>query len=125
MPVNIQTKSASEYFKLFAPEIGRDSPGSSECPVPVVAAINSSFHNRHYAMSDTDTLLSGVIKPQELYTLKAFKRRLEIADATLRSARRAGLRVTYIHKQGFILGRDWIDYVMKAGLGQNTGAPLE
>lgn len=55
---------------------------------------------------------SGVIVPNELYTLRAFKKRLGIADSTLRAARRAGLRVTYLHKQGYVYGRDWIDYVL-------------
>lgn len=56
----------------------------------------------------------GVINPSELYTLKAFKQRLGVQDSTLRAARRAGLRVLYIHKQGYILGKDWIDYVLGA-----------
>jgi hypothetical protein len=56
----------------------------------------------------------GVIRPDQLYTLKAFKSRLGISDATLRSARRAGLRVTYLHKQGYIYGRDWIEYVLNS-----------
>lgn len=57
----------------------------------------------------------GVINPEELYTLRAFKRRLDISDATLRAARRGGLKVTYLHKQGFVFGRDWIDYVLASG----------
>lgn len=55
----------------------------------------------------------GVISPDELYTLKAFTRRLGIKAATLRSARRAGLRVFYVHKQAYVYGRDWIDYVLR------------
>jgi hypothetical protein len=54
----------------------------------------------------------GVIKPDELYTLQAFARRLGIRAATLRSARRAGLRVYYVHKHAYIYGRDWIAYVL-------------
>ncbi|MEZ5941159.1 MAG: hypothetical protein R3C18_07195 [Planctomycetaceae bacterium] len=56
--------------------------------------------------------VEGVINPDELYTLRAFKRRLGISDATLRAARRAGLKVSYLHKQGFVHGRDWIEYVL-------------
>lgn len=37
-----------------------------------------------------------------------------ITDATLRAARRAGLRVIYRHKQGYIHGRDWIDYILNS-----------
>ena len=54
---------------------------------------------------------SGVIKPNVLYTLEGLKSRIKVTNATLRSARRAGLRVHYKHGRGFILGRDWIDYV--------------
>ncbi len=53
----------------------------------------------------------GTIHPDILFTLEAFKSRLKVSNAMLRSARRAGLRVHYKHGRGFILGRDWIDYV--------------
>lgn len=56
----------------------------------------------------------GVIRADEFYTLREFKRRLEFTNATLRSARRAGLRVYYVHKRAFVLGRDWIDYVLNS-----------
>lgn len=65
-------------------------------------------------MARTDYSSDGVINPEELYTLRTFKKRLSISDHTLRAARRAGLRVRYLHKQGFILGRDWIEYVLNA-----------
>lgn len=55
--------------------------------------------------------MMGVINPEELYTLDAFTQRLGIRAATLRSARRAGLKVYYVHKHAYIYGRDWIDYV--------------
>lgn len=63
--------------------------------------------------------LSGVINPEELYTLEAFKRRLGVRDATLRTARRAGLQVYYVHKHAYIYGRDWIDYVLNSQNGRN------
>ncbi len=56
---------------------------------------------------------TGVISPDELYTLKAFARRLGITASTLRSARRAGLRVLYVHKHAYVYGRDWIEYALK------------
>jgi len=62
-------------------------------------------------MITTDEAI-GIIKPDELYTLKAFARRLGIRAATLRSARRAGLRVYYVHKHAYVHGRDWIEYVL-------------
>lgn len=64
-------------------------------------------------MAMTDSV-QGVINPDELYTLRAFKQRLGISDATLRSARRAGLQVRYLHKQGFVHGKDWIEYVLNS-----------
>jgi len=57
---------------------------------------------------------AGVINPDELYTLDAFKRRIGVREATLRSARRAGLRVYYVHKHAYVYGRDWIDYVLNS-----------
>ncbi len=56
----------------------------------------------------------GVIHPEQLYTLDTFKRRLDIREATLRSARRAGLRGCYVHKRAYIYGRDWIEYVLNS-----------
>ncbi|PHQ34387.1 hypothetical protein [Rhodopirellula bahusiensis] len=72
-------------------------------------------------MKTTDNSILGVINPEELYTLTAFKRRLGVADATLRTARRAGLKVHYLHKQGFILGSDWIDYVVNSAPNASRG----
>lgn len=57
----------------------------------------------------------GVIRPDELYTLNELKHRLGITSSTLRSARRGGLRVYYRHKQAYVYGRDWIEYVLQSG----------
>ena len=65
-------------------------------------------------MPTTDSSLTGIIAPDELYTLSAFTRRLGIRQATVRAARRAGLRVYYVHKHAYIHGRDWIDYVVSS-----------
>ena len=65
---------------------------------------------------------NGVIKPDELYTLKAFARRPGIKASTLRSARRAGLKVYYVHKHAYVHGRDWIDYVLRTAKQPETGA---
>ena len=62
-------------------------------------------------MATDENIPTGVITPEELYTLKAFTQRLGIRASTLRSARRAGLRVYYVHKHAYIYGRDWIEYV--------------
>lgn len=61
----------------------------------------------------------GVIRRDELYTLSEFKLSLKVSDATLRSARRAGLRVYYMHKHAYIFGGDWIDYVRSDGRPNN------
>ena len=63
-------------------------------------------------MATGNDIATGVINPDELYTLKAFTRRLGIRDATVRSARRAGLRVYYVHKHAYIYGRASIKYVL-------------
>lgn len=67
----------------------------------------------------------GVINPDELYTLEAFRRRLGIKAATIRAARRRGLRVYYIHRHGYIHGRDWIDYVLACGDRRNGSSVSE
>lgn len=64
-------------------------------------------------MTTTPDAVQGVINPDELYTLTAFTRRLGIRQATVRAARRAGLRVYYVHKHAYVYGRDWIEYVLK------------
>lgn len=62
----------------------------------------------------------GIVVPDRLYTLKAFKELLGVQDSTIRAARRLGLRVEYRHKQGFIYGQDWIDYVRSAKSNRDT-----
>lgn len=49
-------------------------------------------------MANAEELAAGVINPDELYTLKAFTRRLGVRASTLRAARRNGLQVYYVHK---------------------------
>ena len=75
-------------------------------------------------MATGDELITGVINPAELYTLQAFTQRLGIRASTLRSARRAGLRVYYVHKHGYVYGRDWIEYVLKSKVRHdNSSSP--
>lgn len=71
-------------------------------------------HNQQPAAGDhymSETNFCGVVNPTELYTLEAMKQRLGIRDATLRAARRAGLRIYYKHGRGFVYGNDWITYI--------------
>ena len=65
-------------------------------------------------MATGENIPTGVITPDELYTLKAFTQRLGIQVSTVTSARRAGLQVYYVHKRAYIHGRDWIDYVLNS-----------
>lgn len=78
---------------------------------PLVRGLITKQRESH-GMTTSDEV--GVINPNELYTLKAFTRRLGIREATVRSARRAGLRVYYVHKHAYVYGRDWIDYVLNS-----------
>ena len=73
-------------------------------------------------MATGNDSVTGVINPDELYTLKAFTDRLGIRAATVRSARRAGLRVYYVHKHAYIYGRDWIEYVLTSEERRNGKA---
>lgn len=76
-------------------------------------------------MPTSDDLSSGVINPDELYTLQAFTRRLGVQASTLRAARRAGLRVYYVHKHAYVYGRDWIEYVLNSQDRRNSGSSAE
>lgn len=62
-------------------------------------------------MAIGQTTSFGVVHPSELYTLEAIKVRLGIGDSILRAARRAGLRVHYLHGRGFVYGEDLIGYI--------------
>lgn len=64
----------------------------------------------------------GIIYPDALYTLSALKHLLKLTDSSLRIARREGLEVQYAHKQGFVLGKNWIDHVLQNGKSSN-GSP--
>ena len=70
-------------------------------------------------MATSEDPSTGVIHPEELYTLSAIKRRLGVRAATMRAARRAGLRVYYVHKHAYVYGRDWIEYVLGSEQPQN------
>lgn len=72
-------------------------------------------------MSGHSSETSGIVNPDELYTLRTFTSRLGIKAATLRSARRAGLKVYYVHKQAYVYGKDWIEYVLKEGERNSDG----
>lgn len=60
----------------------------------------------------SESSIVGVIEPNCLYTLREFQKRIGVAASTLRAARRAGLKVHYVHRQAYVYGRDWVDYVL-------------
>jgi len=62
-------------------------------------------------MESNTSLLIEPIRPDELYPRLLFLQKLNITEATLRSARRKGLRTYRVHGRSYVLGRDWIDYV--------------
>ena len=72
-------------------------------------------------MATREEDMVGIIRLDELYTFKAFMQRLGIRESTLRSARRAGLRVYYVHKHGYVYGRDWIEHVLKSQDSRDEG----
>ncbi|WP_417739163.1 hypothetical protein [Rosistilla oblonga] len=115
--LGIKRLALNEIELLLGDSCAASSNGSSGKKVRVQSA--ESKRSRELASSSrskqtTGTPSVGVINPGSLYTLRAFKKHLEITDATLRAARRAGLRVKYVHKQGYVHGQDWIDYIENA-----------
>lgn len=90
-----------------------------------VNASRTTQQKRFTPMPTSDDLSSGVINPDELYTLQAFTRRLGVQASTLRAARRAGLRVYYVHKHAYVYGRDWIEYVLNSQDRRNSGSSAE
>ena len=61
-------------------------------------------------MQESDAF--GVIEPQHLYTYDGITQRLGVSRKTIRAAIRNGLKVSRAHRKAFILGKDWIDYVV-------------
>ena len=57
----------------------------------------------------------GVVEPQHLYTYDAITKRLGITRKTIRAAIRNGLKVSRAHRKAYILGQDWIDYIVGQG----------
>jgi hypothetical protein len=64
----------------------------------------------------------GPILPEALYPRKVFQRLSGWQDGAFTEARRAGLKVRYLHGRSFILGQDAIDYVLSAGKTEKTTA---
>jgi hypothetical protein len=65
---------------------------------------------------------SGEIQRDGLYSLAEFTKRTGLKDWALRAARRAGLRVLYLHGRGFVRGADWFEYVAQVAASVSPSA---
>lgn len=67
----------------------------------------------------TSTLIQraslGPVEPHILYPLPDLQARTGLGNAAMRTARRAGLVVKYAGGRGYVLGRDFIEYVETNG----------
>jgi hypothetical protein len=60
------------------------------------------------------------IHPDVAYPLPAFKVATGLGDKALRQARRAGLRILYLHGRGFVRGSDFLSYLDRIAEGEAT-----
>lgn len=58
---------------------------------------------------------TGEIRADGIYTLHELQQRMGLGQAALRTARRNGLPIKRIGRRGYVLGRDLIEYVDRAG----------
>lgn len=58
---------------------------------------------------------TGKIEPDVVYTLQRAMMEMNWGRAAFRTARRRGLRVKYAGRTGYVMGRDLIDYIDRAG----------
>lgn len=54
---------------------------------------------------------AGVIRPDEAYTLDAFKRRLDLTDSAWRSLVDSGIPHKQLGKRKIVLGKDVLSYL--------------
>ena len=69
-------------------------------------------------MMPKDGVPRGVVDPERLYTLVAFKEIMDLGKVAMQRARRAGLKVRYVGNKAYILGEDYIQYVKEVGTTQ-------
>ena len=55
------------------------------------------------------------IDPHKLYPLEVFYAVTGIGRAGLRAARQRGLSVRYVGRNGYVHGKEWIDFVLRNG----------
>ena len=66
-------------------------------------------------MASATTTEDGIIDPHRLYSFNAFERITGIGKAGLREARNNGLEVRYFGRQGYVLGKTIIDFILTNG----------
>lgn len=62
--------------------------------------------------------MSACIRPEELYPLPSAKSITGWGDSALRSARRGGLKLLYLHGRVFVRGAELIRYIEEAACDQ-------
>jgi hypothetical protein len=60
----------------------------------------------------------GVVDPDRLYTLEAFKEITSLGKVAMQRARQAGLKVRYVGNKAYVLGADFIKFVEEVGTTQ-------
>ena len=59
---------------------------------------------------------SGVVRGDELYTLAAMKRKLDISDSALRSMINSGLKPVVIGKRKYFLGAEVLSFFQRIAI---------
>lgn len=70
--------------------------------------------NFQESLSSNGATRNGVIRPDELYDIETLMKRVRLGPSAIREARRAGLKVHYVHRRAYVLGGDWIEYVLSS-----------
>lgn len=104
---------------------GRVTPWENLSPIPgfdpIEFVARRGKPTREWPYWNQEHAKAGRAFPEVL----AITRRLGVQASTLRAARRAGLRVYYVHKHAYVHGRDWIEYVLNSQDRRNSGSSAE
>ena len=69
-------------------------------------------------MASITTTPEGATRPGEIYTRQEFLQRIGWKDAAFRTARRAGLRVSYAGGKCFVRADDWAEYLERSAAAE-------
>jgi hypothetical protein len=69
-------------------------------------------------MSTTATRTDQVVRGDEAYSARDFRRRTGLTDFSYRSARRAGLRVIRFRRKVYVRGSDWLSFLERIASGE-------